>query len=42
MNKKLKIALIVVGSIIALAILTHLSVNYLVPFIQHLHGAAAY
>lgn len=42
MNKKLKTTLIVVGSIIILAVLTHLCVNYVVPFIIHLHGTAAY
>ena len=42
MNKTLKKVLIVVAVVIGLLVLTHVTVNYLVPFIMQMHGTAAY
>lgn len=38
MNKKLKKALIIVASIIAILVLMHLSMNYFVPFLKNMHS----
>lgn len=44
MKKKVITALIVVAGLVALALLMHLTVNNLIPFISNLHksGAQAY
>jgi hypothetical protein len=42
MKKAHKTALIVAGGLVGLALLTHVVVNYLVPLIMRMHGAAAY
>jgi hypothetical protein len=42
MNKTLKKVLIVVGSLIAAAILLHLAGTYLIPFISRMHNSGEY
>lgn len=42
MKKTVKTVLITLGGLVALALLTHVVVNYVVPFIMHLHGTGMY
>lgn len=42
MNKKLRTALIILGCVIALALLAHLAGTYLIPFISQMHSGGAY
>jgi len=42
MNKKIKKALIIIGCIIVVLILAHLTMNYLIPFIGKLHSGGSY
>ena len=42
MNKTLKKVLIVVGCVIAVALLAHLTNTYLIPFIANMHNTGAY
>jgi hypothetical protein len=42
MNKTLKRVLIIVGIIIAVALLAHLAGTYLFPFIAQMHNGGAY
>lgn len=41
MKKKFKTAIIIVVSLIVAAIVLHLTINYLVPFIVEMHGGVA-
>jgi hypothetical protein len=42
MNKKTKKVIIIIGCVVVVLILTHLTMNNLVPFIKHMHSGGVY
>lgn len=42
MNKKTKKVLIIIVCVLAVLVLTHLTLNNLVPFIKNMHSGGAY
>ena len=42
MNKKTKKVLIIIVCVLAILILTHLTINSLIPFVKNMHSSGAY